>query len=105
VEQARLESRREWHHSAYIVAVDSVLLKQVKSQQDEAGEKVIRSKIFLKETFFPDGDLAQVKTKVGMRMMKLCPLLLDSPPCTWYFVWAQRRGERSELKWVLHTRR
>jgi hypothetical protein len=89
VMQAKLEERRERHHSAFIVAVDRAIaqfgdkaieslhkeltglhrksvFKQVKlsSLSDAQRRKIIRSKMFLKEKFFPSGDFDKLKSRL-----------------------------------------
>jgi hypothetical protein len=89
VQQARLESRRERHLSAYVVAIDraisqfgskavesihkeltSVHKKRVFRQvmlhhlTDSQRRSIIRSKMFLKEKFFPDGTFDKLKCRI-----------------------------------------
>jgi hypothetical protein len=89
VQQARLESRRERHLSAYVVAIDRAISqfgsKAVESIQkeltsvhkkrvfrqvmlhhltDSQRRSIIRSKMFLKEKFFPDGTFDKLKCRI-----------------------------------------
>ena len=89
IQAARLETRRARHHSAFIVAIDRAILQFGSKAVDSINKEltsvhkkrvfrqimlhhltdaqrrgVIRSKMFLKEKFFPDGTFDKLKCRI-----------------------------------------